>query len=544
MTSRTFIMSPLWALCLGIISQLSAWGNGQEVVVVYNSAVPASKQVAEYYAKARQVPPDHLFGFNLTPDQDMSRSSFHADLQVPLAEGLEQRGLWHMGKVEVPYLDGVPKHVNHVVVSTSIRYVVLCYGVPVRISEDSTLQEAIPQDYPAGFRVNRASVDSELVWLPLIKLSARLTGPWVNWVYGVTNQTGLNPTNGILLVSRLDGPTPEIACGLVDKALQAEHDGLWGRAYCDARGLDKSSSYYYGDQMMEESAVVCRKLGFETALDTNAATFSTAYPMSNIALYCGWYDENVSGPFTLPNVEFMPGAIAYHLHSYSAGNLRNPNKNWVGPLLAKGVTCTMGCVNEPYLMLTPDIHTFLLALAHGWTFAEAGWAAQPVLSWQTTLVGDPLYTPFARNPVEWFRDLQARQSPLVDWAFLRLMDLDLVRAAPLDHVQNVIEKWPGTSHNPVLSQKLAELNMAQGTPEAAVNYYQRALDLKPSRQQRIEIRLALGPLLVSQKRLPEAVKNDQALLAEVPDYPGQAAIAADLKQLSLQLASPAAGPHP
>ncbi len=544
MTSRTFIMSPLWALCLGIISQLSAWGDGQEVVVVYNSAVPASKQVAEYYAKARQVPPDHLFGFSLTPDQDMSRRSFRTDLQVPLAEGLEQRGLWHMGKVEVPYLDGVPKHVNHVVVSTSIRYLVVCYGVPVRISEDSTLQEAVPKDYPAGFRFNRASVDSELVWLPLINLPAQLTGPWVNWVYGVTNQTGLNPTNGILLVSRLDGPTPAIACGLVDKALQAERDGLWGRAYCDARGLDQTNSYYYGDQMMEQSALVCQHLGFETALDTNAATFSPAYPMSNIAIYCGWYDENVSGPFTLPNVEFMPGAIAYHLHSYSAGNLRNPNKNWVGPLLAKGVTCTMGCVNEPYLMLTPDILNFLRGLAHGWTFAEAGWASQPVLSWQTTLLGDPLYTPFARNPVEWFRDLKARQSPLVDWALLRLMDLDLVHGAPVDHVQNVIEKWSGTSHNPVLSQKLAELNVVQGNPTAAVDDYQRALDLKPSRQQRIAIRLALGPLLVSQKRLLEAIKNDQALLDEAPDYPGQAAIAADLKQLNQQLGSPAAGPHP
>ncbi len=38
----------------------------------------------------------------------------------------------------------------------------------------------------------------------------------------------LNPTNGILLVARLDGPTADIARGLVDKALQAERDGLVG----------------------------------------------------------------------------------------------------------------------------------------------------------------------------------------------------------------------------------------------------------------------------------------------------------------------------
>ena len=35
--------------------------------------------------------------------------------------------------------------------------------------------------------------------------------------------------------------------------------------------------------------------------------------MSHIAIYCGWYDASVSGPFALPKVEFMPGAFAYHL---------------------------------------------------------------------------------------------------------------------------------------------------------------------------------------------------------------------------------------
>ena len=40
--------------------------------------------------------------------------------------------------------------------------------------------------------------------------------------------------------------------------------------------------------------------------------------MSQIALYAGWYERNASGPFAQPKVEFMPGAFAYHLHSFSA----------------------------------------------------------------------------------------------------------------------------------------------------------------------------------------------------------------------------------
>ena len=120
--------------------------------------------------------------------------------------------------------------------------------------------------------------------------------------------------------------------------------------------------------------------------------------MSHIAIYAGWYASDVNGPFALPKVEFMPGAFAYHLHSFSADTLRSTTANWCGPLLAKGATCTMGCVYEPYLAATPNIAFFLQALFNGYTFGEAAWAAQAALSWQTTVIGDPLYRPFGKPP--------------------------------------------------------------------------------------------------------------------------------------------------
>ncbi len=78
-------------------------------------------------------------------------------------------------------------------------------------------------------------MDSELAWLPLLKMNVPLDGPLPNLLFNATNHTILTPLNGVLMVSRLDGPTPEIANGLVDKALAAEKDGLWGRAYFDTR---------------------------------------------------------------------------------------------------------------------------------------------------------------------------------------------------------------------------------------------------------------------------------------------------------------------
>ena len=513
-------------------------GDGREVAVVYNSNLPESKSVAEYYARARQIPQNQLFGYRLGTGLEMSRGEFSADLQQPLADDLVARGLWQFGDMEIPYLDGVPKHVNHVVVSSKIRYLVLCFGVPVRITEDSELHKLIPTNYPAAFHANTAAVDSELAWLPMYKNPVQLAGLLPNWIYGATNLAQLDPTNGILLVTRLDGPTPEIARGLVDKAMAAERDGLWGRAYCDARGLEKTNSYYYGDAIMLESADTCKKLGYDTILDTNAATFSAAFPLSNIAIYCGWYDGTVSGPFTLPQVEFMPGAFAYHLHSYSAADIRSTNNNWVGPLLAKGATCTMGCVSEPYLTFTPDIAFFLRALAHGWTFGEAAWASQPALSWQTTVVGDPLYRPFSKQPLGWFTELFARHSPLLDWAIIRVVNFELERGGSLEKASATLEQVPDEGGSAVLSQKLAELNEKLGKPSAAIDYYERALTLKPTRQQRIGLRLALGILLRAQHRMAEARDNYQSLLKEIPDYAGQSTIREDLKQIEITPANP------
>jgi hypothetical protein len=54
----------------------------------------------------------------------------------------------------------------------------------------------------------------------------------------------------------------------------------------------------------------------------------------------------------------------------------------------------MGNVYEPYLSLTPHLDVFVDRLRNGFTFAESAFASEPVLSWMTTFVGDPLYRPF------------------------------------------------------------------------------------------------------------------------------------------------------
>ncbi len=511
--------------------------GGDEVVVVYNSGMPESKMVAEHYAQIRDVPTNQIFGFPLTTDEQMSRVEFRDSLQLPLAKKIEEAGLWQFAKIVEPATNGNSEISVRKVVASKIRYAVLCYGVPLKIASDPEIHETLPKIWRTEFNRNEASVDSELAWLPLVNTDFLLTGPSLNRFYCATNAAWLNPTNGILLVTRLDGPSAQIASGLVDKAVQAERNGLWGRGYFDARGFTKTdTNYFLGDAWILGAAEISHRLGYETVVDNKPETFPADFTMSSIAFYAGWYDGNVSGPFTLPKVEFMPGAIAYHLHSFSAATLRSTTENWCGPLLAKGATATMGCVNEPYLAFTPNIAEFFKMLGSGATFGEAAWEAQPALSWQTAVIGDPLYRPFGKSPQLLHTQLLRQNSPLLEWSYLRLADLGLARGGRAAEIAGLIDNLDLTTNSAVLTEKLADLCEQQGKPSSAIEIYGRALKLNPSPQQRIRLRLTLGEKLLEQGRTAEAIDDYKQLLAEAPDYPGHDSILNTITSLQKKIA--------
>ncbi len=114
--------------------------GGEEVVVIYNSRVPESKTVAEHYAKVRQVPEKQIYGLALSTNEEISRAEFHDTLQVPLAKKLEADGLWKFGHVTMPATNGQPERRDVTkIIASKIRYAVLCYGVPLKISTDPAI---------------------------------------------------------------------------------------------------------------------------------------------------------------------------------------------------------------------------------------------------------------------------------------------------------------------------------------------------------------------------------------------------------------------
>lgn len=512
-----------------------SFAGGEEVVVIYNSRMAASKNIAEHYAQQRHVPGSQVFGFELPTGEEISRPEFREALQLPLARKLEANNLWRLGPAEVAGTNGKPLRVENTVIESKIRYAVLCQGVPLKILRDANLKEAGEESLRPELRRNEAAVDSELACLPLVTRKYLLAGPMRNSVYATTNAALLHPTNGILLVARLDGPSPDIARALVDKAMQAESDGLWGRAYFDLRNTTEPGMKQ-GDDWIRGASEISKHMGFETVVDEGGATFPASFPMSHIAFYAGWYTESVDGPLAQPNVEFMPGAFAYHLHSFSAGTLTKTNQHWVGPLLARGVTCTMGTVDEPYLGFTPDMAVFTgRFLFLGMTFGEAAYAGQSFLSWQTTVVGDPLYRPFSKPPQRQHEELEAAHSPLIEWSHLRVVNLNLVRGTKLTELTGYLEGIEITKRSAILSEKLADLYAAQGKPSSAVLTYQQALTLAPSLQQRVRLRLTLGDKLIALNREEEALADFQKFLEENPGYSDKLPIYRKLLPLAQKL---------
>ncbi|HOP97631.1 MAG TPA: TIGR03790 family protein [Verrucomicrobiota bacterium] len=524
-------------LCLGVaLAPLAlAAASGDEVVVVYNTRVPESKAVAEHYAKRREVPPDQVIGLALPTEENMTRAQFRNSLERPLAEAFSKRKLWRITAQTIRDTNNRPVQVEWTVSESKIRYLVLCYGVPIRVTRDENLEKAEAEKVRQEFRRNEACVDNELMLLPRIEQNWLRTGPYQNHIFGTTNTALLHPTNNVLLVSRLDGPTPEIARSLVDKAIEAETHGLWGRAYVDIRSTP-DPAFKIGEDWMKGAAEVCRRLGFETVVDTNAATFRPEFPMSQIAFYFGWYDASVSGPFARKTVEFMPGAFAYHLHSYSGASPRSDSRNWVGPLLARGVTATMGSVDEPYLGGTPDLAVFASRLIYsGFTFGEAACAAQNVLSWQTIVIGDPLYRPFGTPAEELHKKLEADYSEYLQWSYLRLINVNIANGVPPVQMAAYLSRIPLTKESAVLTEKLGDLYSQLGKPSSAIEMWERALALKPSPLQRLRLRLTLAEKLPEQSREQEAVEQLSALLKENPDYPAKADIYQRLAALARKL---------
>lgn len=204
----------------------------------------------------------------------------------------------------------------------------------------------------------------------------------------------------VLMVSRLDAPTAELAMQLVDRAMEAEKEGPAGTVYLDAQGLPEkppSDTYTTYDRSLQRlHAFLGEHSAYRSILENTKARFEHPGQAPDVAFYAGWYRlRHYEDAFV-----FRPGAIGYHMASAEAISLHQPGETgWCKNALEHGITATLGPVGEPYLDAFPEPLEFTALLMTGhYTLVEAYYLMSRWVSWRMVLVGDPLYNPWGQRP--------------------------------------------------------------------------------------------------------------------------------------------------
>ena len=396
-----------------------------EILVIANSDVAASMQIAQYYCAKREVPVDNILALHLgaSLSDTITREDYEKKLVEPIRKKLS--GLESADKMW--------PHTQKRVFKKLIRCLLTTYGVPIKVGrcrplkgqEDKLrqLQKLAEEErskieqlgQSGGVNTSRETKDTKRKLAKLQSEIDCIVGKETNacvdselsmvlfddyelylWQPNKLKDNLLGLRFNTLMVSRLDGPGFEIAKGLVDKAIAAEKMGLRGVAYIDSRGIAKDKKPYsfgYFDQSLRDLAVFTRFRTEMTVKQERTEALFAPGTCPRTAIYCGWYSlEKYVDAF-----DFVDGAIGYHISSLEAVDIRDPNSSqWCPAMLNDGITATVGAVAEPYLHSFLEPRAFFLELFNGRCLVEAYYHTKPFNSWQLVLIGDPLYRPFKK----------------------------------------------------------------------------------------------------------------------------------------------------
>lgn len=446
-------------------------------IVLFNSNDPESESLARYYSGKRDITPDRVVGLSCPASEEISRADFEATIANPLIKKMEAEGWWKMVR-------GSSRRKS--VVQSSIRFVAIMRGVPLKIRADPSISPAAAaRNIPHAISSrNDASVDSEIAALGVQdwKPASVVENPYFGRFTQILDDSVFP---GMLLPARLDAPTGPMVRAMIDDSLMAEKEGLWGWAYIDGRDIT-SGGYTEGDDWMRHLVEMLRQRGVPTIFDNLPSTFAEEFPVTDAAVYFGWYAGDVNGPFARQNFQFQPGAVAVHLHSYSASTLRSTTNNWCGPLIARGAAATLGNVYEPYISLTANLDIFQDRLMSGLTLAESAYMSMRALSWMGVVIGDPLYRPYAA----WNQFFDPRNRPPNPWRRFRSITLN-AKGNILEAVLPLHEAARETVNSMFLEALGAAQYDVQDT-SAAVNSFKDALAIAsdPEVRRRLEMETA------------------------------------------------------
>lgn len=497
-------MSRFSALLLAVCGIASAEpALPPSAIVVFNKSVPESVELAKFYAQQRAIARDHLVGLDCSPNEEISREEYDATIRNPLRRIFQERGWWKV--------DETPERTR--VLASSIHFIATIKGVPLKVRATTNYEGDKPLEGqgPVGSR-NEASVDSELAVLGAF--NQQISGTIQNPYFKSYRPIAETDAPGLLLVSRLDAPTATMVRRIITDSIAAERNGLWGRAFVDG-AHNTSGGMQIGDAWLTNIRDQLRKVGIPVVYDDAPEVFPAGFPITNCALYYGWYAGSVSGALANPELRFAPGAIAVHIHSFSASTLREPNAQWAAPLIAHGAAATLGNVYEPYLQLTAHLDILNDRLLHGFTLAESAAMATPALSWMNVVIGDPLYRPFA----SWL-SLDSKRD-VNSWRGYHEFAAKNASRPPAEY-REAARQFALRTRNGAMVEDLGLIEVQEGSLAAATALFSQARSIYTSRDDIVRVVLEESDAWLKQnkpKRALELVRSVNRVVTDSPAMP-------------------------
>ena len=454
-------LNPFFLFSVNLAGLLATFAVGcaanetDHVVVLVNACDSGSAEIAKYYTEQRGIPKANIIALEMPTKETVTVREFVDTIYNPLLNALIEKD-W-MNAVKANSRDVVGR--ERVSVATHhISYLVTTRGVPLRIANDPTLLGTGSENLPKQFKVNHGSVDGELALLAApanLSMTAFVPNPLFSKMTPMSSDA-----KRVIRVSRLDGPSVVAVNQLIDRSMQAEAEGLLGRAYFDIGG-----PHTKGDEWFNAAGDLAVQAFFDTDFEKTKRAMDSRDRYDAPAIYMGWYRQNAYGPWREAKWSVPPGAIGFHLHSFSATTVRSTSTGWLGAFVSQGYCATVGNVYEPYLEYSHHPHMLLAALLDGHTFGEAAMFSHPALSWQGVAIGDPLYRPFKVG-----LDQQLQKSMDHSFsAYLCLRQINRLEAAgkadeALVYARTQFLRQPSLA----LAYKLAKLYAAEDEPKKAV----------------------------------------------------------------------------
>jgi len=516
------------------------------LLVVYNTNDPDSQALARYYAAKRNIPAERILAISSPITEEITRAQYDDTIRSPIVSYLCQKD-WMARQPQRMRVGG--RYLDLLVATRNdIWAIVLMRGVPLKIAPDPGDENGM--EYEPELQTNAAAVDSELALLPIFGLPK---GGYVPNIFFDNQMTGIKRigpalARNMVLVTRLDGPKPSDVRRMIDDCLNAEKNRLAGLAVVDSRGLtDVKDGYTSGDNWLRSARDMLVQDGWAVKFDDKPDVIPATDPCNQVALYLGWYTAGATGPWVTPPNRFVPGAIAYHLHSFSANTVRSETGNWVGPLIAHGADATMGMVYEPYLALTPHEDIFTRRLLQGNYFAEAAYASERGLSWMLTVVGDPLYRPFRQPLDSALAQAMVPHTEHDDWLLLQKVQRELAAKqieATTDSLKQALDvPGAGAIAEEGLGDLLEKLNEPLAGPSAEL-VYKKALAVESVPVDRIRVGLKLAQYYGNHGQDARAQTELDGLRERYPEDAKRFGVSGPLLPTSTAPANPAVGAKP